>query len=106
MICTFSINTIKILFNGLISRFPHKLTCQNFLNHHQYIDEETRKKIANTYNRKYIVEDDFKVPNDALLVPIGSVNHHKDFNIRTHVFLCILGMLFIDIYHGNVNSLI
>ena len=29
----------------ILWRFPHKLTCQNFLNHYQYIDEETRNKI-------------------------------------------------------------
>ena len=29
----------------ILWRFPHKLTCQNFLNHYQYIDEKTRKKI-------------------------------------------------------------
>jgi len=52
------------------------------------------KKIAKSYNQKYLVEDDFKLLNDVLLVPIGPINHHKDFNIRTHIFLCIIGMLF------------
>jgi len=52
------------------------------------------KKIAKTYNQKYLVEDDFKLLNDVLLVPIGPINHHKDFNIRTHIFLCIIGMIF------------
>lgn len=51
-------------------------------------------KIIKTYNQKYLVEDDFKLLNDAFLVPIGPVNHRKDFNIRMHVFLCIIGMLF------------
>jgi len=52
------------------------------------------KKIAKTYNQKYLVEDAFKLLNDYLLVPVGPVNHHKDFNIRSHIFLCITGMLF------------
>ena len=52
------------------------------------------KKIAKTYNRKYLVEDDFKLLNDVLLVPVGPVNHHKDFNIRAHIFLCVVGMIF------------
>ncbi|TFH46423.1 MAG: IS1634 family transposase [ANME-2 cluster archaeon] len=52
------------------------------------------EKIANTYNQKYLVEDDFKLLNDVLLVPVGPINHHKDFNIRAHVFLCIIGMIF------------
>jgi len=52
------------------------------------------EKIAKTYNQKYLVEDDFKLLNDVLLVPVGSINHHKDFNIRTHIFLCIIRMIF------------
>ena len=52
------------------------------------------KKIAKTYNQKYLVEDDFKLLNDLLLVPVGPINHHTDFNIRAHIFLCIIGMIF------------
>ncbi len=52
------------------------------------------KKIVQTYNNKYLVEDDFKLLNDELLVPIGPVYHTKDFNIRVHVFLAIIGLLF------------
>src|SRR4030042_1009059 len=52
------------------------------------------KKIVQTYNNKYLVEDDFKLLNDELLVPIGPIYHRKDFNIRVHVFLAIFGLLF------------
>jgi len=52
------------------------------------------KKIVQTYNNKYLVEDDFKLLNDELLVPIGPIYHTKDFNIRVHVFLAIMGLLF------------
>ena len=52
------------------------------------------KKIAQTYNQKYLVKDDFKLLNDVLLVPVGPINHHTDFNIRAHIFLCITGMIF------------
>ena len=52
------------------------------------------EKIAKTYNRKYLVENDLKLQNDVLLVPVGPINHHKDFNIRAHIFLCIIGMIF------------
>jgi transposase len=45
------------------------------------------KKIVKTYNSKNLVEDDFKLLNDHLLVPVGPVYHHKDENIRVHVFL-------------------
>lgn len=58
------------------------------------MDKWHSKKIAKTYNQKYLVEDDFKLLNDALLIPIGPINHHKDFNIRAHIFLCIIGLLF------------
>jgi Transposase len=30
---------------SILWRFPHKLTCQNFLNHYKYLDVETCKKI-------------------------------------------------------------
>jgi len=52
------------------------------------------KKIVQTYNNKYLVEDDFKLLNDELLVPVGPIYHKKDFNIRVHVFLAIIGLLF------------
>jgi len=52
------------------------------------------KKIVKTYNRKNLVEDDFNLLNDHLLVPIEPVYHHKDENIRVHVFLAIIGLLF------------
>ena len=51
-------------------------------------------KIAKTYNSKNLVEDDFKLLNDYLLVPVGPVYHHKDENIRVHVFLAMIGLLF------------
>lgn len=60
-------------------------------------------KIANAYNQKYLIEDGFELINDAFLVPIGPVSHYDDFNIRVHVFLCIIGMLFTDIWHGCAN---
>ncbi|HIE32419.1 MAG TPA: IS1634 family transposase [Methanosarcinales archaeon] len=52
------------------------------------------EKIVKTYNQKSLVEDDFKLLNDAFLVTIGPINHHKDVNIRVHTFLCITGLLF------------
>ena len=57
-------------------------------------DKWHSKKIAKTYNQKYLVEDDFKILNDAFIIPIGPINHNKDSNIKTHIFLCMVGMLF------------
>ncbi|RZN13717.1 MAG: hypothetical protein EF812_07090 [Methanosarcinales archaeon] len=52
------------------------------------------EKIAKTYNRKYLVEDDFKLLNNVLPVPVGLINHHKDFNIRVLIFLYVEGTIF------------
>jgi transposase len=52
------------------------------------------KKIVQTYNNKNNIEDDFKLLNDHLLVPVGPVYHHKDENIRVHMFLSVIGLLF------------
>lgn len=52
------------------------------------------KKIVKTYNSKDLIEDDFKLLNDHLLVPVGPVFHRKDENIKVHVFLAIIGLLF------------
>ena len=47
-----------------------------------------------TREPKYLARDDFKLLNNVLLVPVGPINHHKDFNIRAHIFLCVVGMIF------------
>jgi len=39
---------------SILWRFPHKLTCQNFLNHYQYIDHETSRKIEDDLSRVLI----------------------------------------------------
>ena len=36
------------------------------------------------------MEDDFKLLNDELLVPVGTIYHKKDFNIGVHVFLAVI----------------
>ena len=46
------------------------------------------------YNSKSLVEDDFKLLNDKLLVPVGPVYHRKDEYLRVHVFLAMIGLLF------------
>ena len=57
-------------------------------------DSNKGKAIVKIYNSKSLVEDDFKLLNDQLLVPVGPVYHHKDENIRVHVFLAMIGLLF------------
>jgi len=52
------------------------------------------KRIAESYNSKYKIEDDFKWLKDKLLIPIKPVNVRTDQHIRAHVFICIMGLLF------------
>jgi transposase len=44
------------------------------------------KKIVKTYNSKNFVEDNFKLLNDHLLVPVGPVYHHKDEKLEFTCF--------------------
>ena len=62
------------------------------------------RKIAKTCNQKYLVKDDFKLLPDVLLVPVGPINHHKDFNIGAHIFISVVGMIFYGIWHRSTNS--
>lgn len=63
------------------------------------------KRIAKTYNSKYLVEEDFKLMNDVLLVSIGPINHYTDDMIRVHVFSCVMGMLFYRYLAWKVRKL-
>ena len=57
-------------------------------------DSNKGKAIVKIYNSKSLVEDDFKLLNDQLLVPVGPVYHRKDEYLRVHVFLAMIGLLF------------
>lgn len=52
------------------------------------------EKIARTYNSKSIVEDDFKVLKDKLMIPVKPFNVRKDAHVRAHIFVCVLCMIF------------
>lgn len=43
------------------------------------------------------LKKDFKLLNDHLFVPVGPMYHHKDKNIKVHVFLSIIGLFSTDI---------
>jgi hypothetical protein len=51
------------------------------------------EQIVRTYNRKYLIEDDFKWLNDELIVPMAPFYVWKDESIRVHAFLCVTGLL-------------
>jgi len=53
------------------------------------------EKIVMTYNRKVFIEDDFHWLKDKLLIPLTPIWHRKDDPIRAHVFMCVMGLLFV-----------
>lgn len=52
------------------------------------------RRIVKAYNRKSNVEEDFKLFKGKLLIPVVPIYHHNDEPVKVHVFLCVLGMLF------------
>lgn len=55
----------------------------------------TAEEVVKTYNRKVFIEDDFHWLKDKLLIPMTPIWHRKDAHIITHVFMCVMGLLFI-----------
>lgn len=53
------------------------------------------EKIVKTYNRKVFIENDFHWLKDKLLIPLTPVWHRNDEHIRAHVFICVMGLLFV-----------
>ena len=49
--------------------------------------------IVKGYNSKSEIEDDFKWLNDKVLIPMKPFYVRKDVSIRSHVFLCVMGLL-------------
>lgn len=62
--------------------------------HFTDLHDWSSKKIAESYNSKYMIEDDFRWLKDKLLIPIKPVNVRTDQHIRAHVFICVMGLLF------------
>jgi len=57
------------------------------------LKEWTSEKIVKTYNSKSIIEDDFKVLKNRLLIPMKPFFHQKDSHLRVHIFICVLSMI-------------
>jgi len=51
--------------------------------------------IDGSYNGKVFIEDDFHWLKDKLLIPLTPIWHWKDHHIRAHVFICVMGLLFV-----------
>lgn len=52
------------------------------------------KEIACAYNSKYVVEDDFKWLRNKTIMPLQPFWVWKNISLKTHVFLCVIGLLF------------
>lgn len=57
------------------------------------LDEWTLADIVKTYHSRNLIENDFKILNDKLIMPLAPVNVRKDISIRAHVFVCIMGLV-------------
>ncbi len=56
------------------------------------ITDWSTEDVVRAYNGKSMVEDDFKFLKDRLLISVMPEWHRKDFRIKVHVFLCIIGL--------------
>ncbi len=57
------------------------------------LNKLSAEEIARTYNSKSIVESDFKVFKDKLIIPIKPFYSRKDPRLKVHVFICVLSMI-------------
>jgi transposase len=62
--------------------------------HFTDLHDWSSKEIADSYNAKYQVEDDFRWLKDTLLIPLKPVHVRTDQHVRSHVFICVMGLLF------------
>ena len=65
----------------------------------------TSEQIVKTYNLKYLLENDFKWLKDKLLIPITPIYVWTDESIRVHVFLCVVGLLFMRYFLWKMKDL-
>ncbi|MFQ5800870.1 MAG: IS1634 family transposase [Candidatus Hydrothermarchaeales archaeon] len=62
-------------------------------------------EIVQAYSGKYVVEGDFRVLKDKVLVPLKPVNVRKDGRIQGHVFLCVMALLLFRYAAWHVREL-
>lgn len=51
-------------------------------------------EIVKTYMARWMIEDDFKLMKDRLIIPVMPIYHRNDLPIKVHIFLCVMGLLF------------
>lgn len=69
------------------------------------IHDWTSEQIVKTYNSKWSLENDFKWLKDKLLIPIAPIYVRTDESIRVHVFLCVVGLLFMRYFIWKMKDL-
>lgn len=57
------------------------------------LEEWSTEKIAQTYNSKVIVEEDFKTLKNKLLIPVKPIYSRLDNRLKAHIFVCILSLI-------------
>jgi len=63
------------------------------------------EQIVKTYNSKYLLENNFKWLKDKLLIPVTPIYVWTDESIRVHVFLCVVGLLFMRYFLWKMKDL-
>jgi transposase len=69
------------------------------------VHDWTSEQIVKTYNSKWSLENDFKWLKDKLLIPITPIYVRTDESIRVHVFLCVMGLLFMRYFIWKMKDL-
>lgn len=69
------------------------------------MDAWTSTQIVKTYNGLHRLENDFHWLKDKLLIPITPMYVRKDESIRVHVFLCVIGLLFMRYFLWRLKDL-
>jgi len=64
------------------------------------------RQIVETYDARNQIETDIAHLKEKLLIPLKPVYVRKDLKIRSHVFLCVIGLLLYNhlLYVNGVNA--
>lgn len=66
-------------------------------------DSISTQEIVETYASRNVIEEDYKWLKDKLLIPLKPMYVWKDSKIRSHVFLCVMGLLLYNYIKLKVN---
>jgi len=69
------------------------------------LDELSSREIVELYNSKYRIENDFRLLNNKLAIPLTPMYVRTDESIRAHVFVCVVGLLFLRYFFWRMRDL-